>query len=66
MCSILMLEILKKKTFLLFLLDFLGIQSCKVRVRLKLGFFSNAYVLKIWFEASPKVRVRLQLGCGLN
>ena len=54
-----------KKIYYSFL-DFWRIQSCKVRVRLKLGFFSNANILKIWFEASPKVRVRLKLGCGLN
>ena len=50
---------IKKRRFLLFLFDFWRIQSCKVRVRLNLGFFSYANILKIWFEASPKVRVRL-------
>ena len=38
----------------------------KVRVRLKLGFFSDANVLKNWPEVNPKVRLRLKLGCGLN
>ena len=52
--------------FLQYLINFLGIQSCKVRVRLKLGFFSNSKVLEMCPEGNPKVRVRLKLGCGLN
>ena len=38
----------------------------KVRVRLKLGFFSDANVQKKWPEVNPKVGMRLKLGCGLN
>ena len=48
------------------LFTFKGNGSCKVRVRLILGFFSEANVLKHWPELNPKVRVRLKLGCGLN
>ena len=44
----------------------LRLESQKVRVRLKLGFFSEANVLKKRPEVNPKVRVRLKLGCGLN
>ena len=47
-------------------LEFRGIRSCKVRVRLKLGVFSEANVLRNWPEVSSNVRVRLKLGCGLN
>ena len=35
-------------------------------MRLKLGFFSDANVRENGPEVSPKVRVRLTLGCGLN
>ena len=51
---------------LLCFLEFWGIQSCKVRVRLELEFYSDANVLKNWPGVSPKVRVRLILGCVLN
>ena len=36
--------------------------ACKVRVRLKLGIFSDSNILKIGPLANPKVRVRLKLG----
>ena len=44
----------------------LRLESQKGRVRLKLGFFFGADVLKKRPEKNPKVRVRLKLGCGLN
>ena len=52
--------------FTIYLIYFWGIQSCKVRVRLKLGFFSNSNRLGMCPVANPKGRVRLKLGCGLN
>ena len=52
---------LKTKLLLLFIF-FWGIQSCKVRVRLKLGFFSNSNILNICPVANQKVWVRLKLG----
>ena len=44
------------------ILTFGGVQSCKVRVRLKLGVFSYPNVLNFWLEVSSKVWVRLKLG----
>ena len=41
-------------------------ESYKVRVRLKLGFLSDANALKNKPKLNPEVRVRLKLGCGLN
>ena len=55
-----------KRIFLLYLIYFWGIQSSKVRVRLKLGFFSHSNILKMGPVVNPKVGVRLKLGCGLN
>ena len=38
------------------------LKAAKSGMRLKLGVFSDANVLNIWLETSPKVRVRLKLG----
>ena len=55
-----------KEYISLYFIHFWDIQSCKVRVRLKLGFFSNSNVLKICPVVNPKVWVQLKLRCGLN
>ena len=61
-----MFELKVKTNLLLLFIFFWGIQSCKVRVRLKLGFFFNSNILKICPVANQEVWVRLKLGCGLN
>ena len=48
------------------LFTFYGFESCKVKVPLKLGVFSDANVLKKWSDVNPKVGVRLKIGCSLN
>ena len=55
-----------KTNLLLLFIFFWGIQSCKVRVRPKLGFFSYSNILKICPVANQKVWMWLKLGCGLN
>ena len=62
------LEVLKRfrSLFHYVLFTFKGNGGCKVRVRLILGVFSYANVLKNWPEVNSKVRVRLKLGCGLS
>ena len=44
------------------LFTFKNIEKCKVKVRLKLGFFSDVIVLKICLKVNAKVWVRLKLG----
>ena len=58
-CSTLIIEWLSLKLFLYYVLFTFG--AYKVRVRLKLGVFSDSNILKICPQANPKVRVRLKL-----